>query len=299
MIITSTALTGIYNGFSMAFNQGFESVESIWSKIAMKTSSVHAEETYGWMEKVPYMREWIGPRTIVGLAASGYKITNRDFEQTIGVPRNNIEDDTYGLFAPMFTEMGRSAAEQPDKMVTELLAGGFDNDCYDGQRFFDTDHPVKVTENDTAQVSNMQAGAGEPWFLLDTSRALRALVYQERRPFAKLVKKDDESDDNVFFNKEYIYGSDGRGNAGYGLWQLAFGSKATLDATNYAAARAAMHKMRGENGRKLNIKPTVLVCGPDNEEKALALLNAENIADGATNVWRGTAQLIVSAWLDA
>ncbi|TNF65538.1 MAG: hypothetical protein EP307_00025 [Rhodobacteraceae bacterium] len=29
-------------------------------------------------------------------------------------------------------------------------------------------------------------------------------------------------------------------NAGFGLWQLAFGSKAALNATNDAAARAAM-----------------------------------------------------------
>ena len=31
-------------------------------------------------------------------------------------------------------------------------------------------------------------------------------------------------DDNVFFEKKYIYGVDSRDNAGYGLWQLAYGS---------------------------------------------------------------------------
>ncbi|WP_417050343.1 Mu-like prophage major head subunit gpT family protein [Dysosmobacter welbionis] len=48
-----------------------------------------------------------------------------------------------------------------------------------------------------------------------------------RRP--QLVTKDSPSDDNVFFNKEFIYGVDARYNAGYGLWQLAFGSTGEAD----------------------------------------------------------------------
>jgi len=63
----------------------------------------------------------------------------------------------------------------------------------------------------------------DQWYLLCTKRAIRALVFQLREK-AKLVALDKDNDDNVFMRKEYLYGVDGRYNAGYGLWQLAYGS---------------------------------------------------------------------------
>ncbi len=56
-----------------------------------------------------------------------------------------------------------------------------------------------------------------------------------------------------------IFGVTGRSNAGFGLWQLAYGSKADLTPETYEAARAAMTTLRGEGGRKLNINPSLLV----------------------------------------
>lgn len=61
------------------------------------------------------------------------------------------------------------------------------------------------------------------WYLLCTKRAIRPFVFQLREK-AKLVALDRENDENVFMRKEYLYGVDGRYNAGYGLWQLAYGS---------------------------------------------------------------------------
>lgn len=63
----------------------------------------------------------------------------------------------------------------------------------------------------------------EQWYLLCTKKAIRPLVFQTREK-ARFIAKDKENDDNVFFNKEYLYGVDARYNAGYGLWQLAYGS---------------------------------------------------------------------------
>ena len=68
----------------------------------------------------------------------------------------------------------------------------------------------------------------EQWFLLCTKRPVKPFIFQlRRRP--QLVAKDSPSDDNVFFSKEFIYGVDARYNAGYGLWQLAFGSTGEAD----------------------------------------------------------------------
>lgn len=61
------------------------------------------------------------------------------------------------------------------------------------------------------------------WFLMCTTRAIKPFIFQMREK-PKLIGKDNPTDDNVFFNKEFIYGADCRCNAGYGLWQTIIGS---------------------------------------------------------------------------
>ncbi|MGP9792161.1 Mu-like prophage major head subunit gpT family protein, partial [Roseinatronobacter sp. NSM] len=73
----------------------------------------------------------------------GFTITNRKFESTISISRDDISDDRLGVFAPMIQSMGYEAAIHPDHVVFGLLAAGFDTLCYDGQNFFDTEHPVR------------------------------------------------------------------------------------------------------------------------------------------------------------
>lgn len=64
------------------------------------------------------------------------------------------------------------------------------------------------------------------WFLLCTKRPVKPLIYQQRKK-AKFVSKTNETDDNVFMSKKFIYGADSRGNAGFGFWQMAYGSDGT------------------------------------------------------------------------
>ena len=58
-----------------------------------------------------------------------------------------------------------------------------------------------------------------------------------------------------------------------------------------------MMKMTGDRGRKLGIRPTVLVVGPDNESAGRKLLNSEYASGGESNEWKGTAELIVTPWV--
>lgn len=64
------------------------------------------------------------------------------------------------------------------------------------------------------------------WFLLDTSREIKPFIFQRRKE-PKFVRKDNETDNNVFDRNEYVYGYDDRKAAGFALWQLAFGSDGT------------------------------------------------------------------------
>ncbi|MEF2968352.1 Mu-like prophage major head subunit gpT family protein [Paenibacillus sp. M1] len=290
MIVNQQALRGIYTGFKTLFNKAFDETKTQWEKVATKVPSTTGEENYKWLGRIPRMREWIGDRQIQNLEASDYTVKNKDFELTVGVDRNDIEDDTIGLYNPVIQDIGQSSATFPDELVFDLLKNGFKNKCYDGQPFFSDSHKVgkkfvsnkgkkKLTPESyaaarTAMMSltdekekslkiipdilavapaneNMGkmileadqingttntykgtatllvvpelAGADDAWYLLCTSKSLKPLIYQERKP-PKFVSMTEETDQNVFMKKQYLYGVDGRSNAGYGFWQMAYGS---------------------------------------------------------------------------
>ena len=296
MLITPSTLTTLFTGYKAAFQGAFAGVAPDWNKVAMRVPSTASIEEYGWMSALPRIREWLGDRVVQGLSAKAQTVKNRTWESTIGVEREKIEDDQVGLYTPLFAEMGRSTALFPDELVFPLLTAGFATNCYDGQFFFDTDHPVLDADGNAQSVSNTGGGSGTAWFLLDTTRMIKPLVFQDRKAF-EFVRKDDARDDNVFFQKKFIYGVDGRCVAAYGLWQLAYGSKQTLNAANFATAREAMMAMKGDYGRPLGIKPNLLVVPPSLEAEAEEILKAERNAAGATNMQRGKAELMVTAWL--
>ncbi len=297
MIINQNNLTALFRGFKLIFNKAFEGTPSDWQKIAMLVPSSTSQEVYPWLGSITRFRKWVGDRVVQNMKTHSFTIVNESFEDTVGVKKSSIEDDNYGLYNPLIGQLGQDAAAHPDELVFGLLKGGVTGLCYDGQPFFDADHPVLDASGQEASVSNVATGSGDFWCLMDTSKIVKPLIYQKRKAY-KFVALDKDNDENVFMRDEVIYGVDARCNVGFGLWQLAFGSTTTLDASNFKAARTAMRSLKGDNGRPLNIKPNLLVVGPGNEDAAEEILEAERNAQGATNVLRGKADLLVTSWLD-
>lgn len=289
-VITPDVLQAAQRGFKTAFQKGFAGVTAMYTSVCTVITSTAAEETYGWLGDMPKMREWIGDRRVKQLAAKGYSITNRKFEMTIAVERDDIEDDKLSLYNARFQMMGQSAAQHPDEIVFELINGGFSTLCYDGQNFFDTDHPVGQPGQETS-VSNMQAGSGEIWILADLSRPLKPFIFQKRRDYEFTTKEDGRTSDHVFMKDQYLYGVDARVAAGFGFWQMAFGSKAELTSANLRAAYTAMTEFKDDEGRKLNIRPTHLIVGNTNHFKARDILMSEQV-NGTTNTDRNLVQLM-------
>lgn len=295
--INSKSLDDVRVGFTSLYDGAYGKVQASWDKVAMKTNSTKGSEKYGWLGDIPGMRKWIGDRVLNNLKDYGFAIVNDDYELTVSVDRNAIEDDELGVYAPLVGMMGDSAARLPDELVYALLKGGFTAPCYDGQFFFDTDHPVLDAKGVEQSQSNHMGGAGAAWFLLDTSRPIRPLIFQERRK-PNFVALDDPKDHNVFMKKKFIYGTDGRCAAGYGLWQLATASKQTLDAAGFKAARDNLQGRKGDYDRPLALKGNLLVVGQSNEKAALDVIKAERNSAGATNVYQGLSEVLVSPYLD-
>lgn len=300
MLITRANLDALRVGFSTAFKNGLGQGSALSSRVATRVPSATKEQRYGWLGKVPNVREWLGARVLQNISESDYSIREKPWELTIAVDRDDIETDNLGIYAPLFQEMGMSTVAHPEQLVWSLLAAGFTTDCYDGQFFFDTDHPVLDANGVPQSVANTDGGAGAAWFLLDASRAIKPIILQVRREMSDIVAKDRATDDNVFDRNEYVYGVDGRYNVGYGFWQFAWGSKQALDAAHYETARASLMGMKGDHGRPLGLlsgaKP-LLVVPPSLESAGRKLLNSQLGSGGETNPWADSAELLVVPWL--
>lgn len=297
MLINEATIATAFRGFRALAADAVAAAPKHAERIAMRVTSTTTEETYHWLGSWPMMREWVGPRLVHKLKAHGYSIRNRKFESTVEIDRDTFADDKIGLHAPMVAQLGHAAAQHVEELVFGLLGDGFTELGYDGQPFFDTDHPVEdAATGATTLISNFGGGSGTAWYLLDTSQPIRPLILQwrEELEFTALNRAEDES---VFLNDKFLFGARARLNVGFGLWQLAYASKETLNATNYAAARAAMMGFRAAGGRKLGITPNLLVVPPALESAGRKLLNSELGTGGESNEWKGTAELLVSPWL--
>lgn len=288
-VINSTVLNAIRTSFRADFQNALEGVQPQYEKVASVIPSTTKSNTYGWLGAMPSFREWVGARQFQSLKEHGYAIVNKTFESSVEVSRDDIEDDNLGIYKPAVQELAREGGLFPDELVFGLLKDGFSTACFDGQNFFDADHPVNEKHDGSGadvSVANIKVNAsytGEPWYLLDTSRSLKPLIWQNRRSL-NLTTKFNPNDESVFVNNTFQFGADLRGNAGFGFWQMAYGMKDELNAENFWHAYMGMKSFTRDGGGKLKIKPTLLVVPASLERQATELLERQFKNEGGATV---------------
>ena len=228
MIINKQNIDRVFVNLKTTFNNAFDSSTAVWQKVAMKVSSSTKVEDYSWLSRFPQMREWIGEKNIKQLSAFKYSLTNKSYEATIEVDRDDLEDDQIGMLAPQAQGAGYSAKQWPDELVFGALNAGTTELCYDGQYFFDTDHPVGDTT-----VSNKSS-----------------------LPLSIATQADAKA--------------------------------------SYGAVRTAMKNIKDEEGRPLNVMPNILLVPVALEDTANALMTNDRLEDGKPNLYKGTAEVVVS-----
>lgn len=181
MLVNKANLTAVFITLKTTFNKAFEAAPSVWEKTTMKVPSGSSQNDYTWLSRFPKMIKWLGSKTIKALEAFTYTVVNDDYEATVEVDRNDIEDDNLGIYAPMAKEAGFSSKQLPDEIDAELKNNAFANLCFDGQYFYDTDHEVNG-----ASVSNKGTAA-----LSAATKTLVAASYGVAR-LAIMNFKDDE-----------------------------------------------------------------------------------------------------------
>lgn len=154
LIVNAATLSNVFTNIKTTFHKAFDAAPSQWQQTAMLVQSTGKQNDYSWLSSFPRMRKWVGDKVVKALAAFKYTIVNDDFEATVEVDRNDIEDDNLGFYGPQAESAGYSAKQLPDEIVAELKNKSFTSKCYDGQYFYDTDHAVGDGEGGTSSVSN-------------------------------------------------------------------------------------------------------------------------------------------------
>ena len=164
MLVNKQSIQQVFRSLNTLFNKAFDKAESSWDKTAMLVNSTTTTEDYAWLGTFPSLKEWVDEKTVKSLAAHDYSIKNKNWEATVAVRRDDIEDDNLGLYGPMAQDAGESGRVWPDRLVSQLKFGAFTGFCYDGQYFYDTDHPVGggvVSNKLTAPLSNATLAAAK------------------------------------------------------------------------------------------------------------------------------------------
>lgn len=148
-------------GMKTTFMKTFEKATADYEAIATTVTSSKDQETYPWLGSVPKMREWTDERQPQGLSEYYHTVVNYDWEGSLAVDRNAIEDEQYGQIELKVKELAVEAKRFFDELVFTLLAQGalttgtgyYDGKtvtCYDGGAFFATNH----SEGSSGTLSN-------------------------------------------------------------------------------------------------------------------------------------------------
>ncbi len=298
MLINKTTIAALFKNIKASFNKALAEATPVWPKVASEIPSTGTSNDYSWIkDNWPGLRKWVGDKVIKALEAAKYVVHNVPYEATIGVKRDDLEDDQTGVYAARVKAHGDAAAAWADELVADQLNGAFTTKCWDGQYMIDTDHPVgsgtvsnkgtvalscatqaaahaclgaaltamtsqkndegrplavnpnvlvvppalRIVANTLMTADRLEDGKPNPykgmfevvvwarltsataWFLMDTTKALKPLIYQPRKkPVA--VALDNPDDPNVFMKGEFLFSVEARGAAAYAFWQLIWGS---------------------------------------------------------------------------
>lgn len=139
MEITTQSLVSAKRGLQKVFDKAYHGITELWwLALALKSNSTGAEEEYHWLGSIPGLKELLGEITISNLLRHGFTIKNKEWHDTIGIKRVDIERDRLGVYNPLVELMAESAANHPGELLAQLMVDGFTATDYTKTPFFAT-----------------------------------------------------------------------------------------------------------------------------------------------------------------
>ena len=266
-VIKPERIKQLETDIKMNFQVGQDSkkVDTSHMRFTMVVPSNSASNNYQWLGEMVDVKEWVGPRKLGNVQMHVYELPNKSWENSFDVTEEEMQDNQLAGKYLNAQALGQKIMSHPAVITFEALAKGHLSPCYDGQNFFDTEHPKYAVNDGTGavtKVSNMDVGDDPEalaWFLLDTTGIVQPFVFQPRTAVRFMTNGRTDESEAFFMEKKIKFGADYRGNAGYGLWYKAYRSTQPLTAENIKKAYIAMTGFEANGGTNLEVTPDLLV----------------------------------------
>ena len=148
--IPKLLLAGMKKEFFKVYD---EEIVAAYDRVATIVKSTKSQETYPWLGAVSKIKEWKDERAPEALLEHNFVVTNRDWEGTLAVDRNAIEDEQYGQITIRVRQLAQEAKRFIGELVFQLLGegdtstgkagtnfAGLNIACYDGNPYFYATH---------------------------------------------------------------------------------------------------------------------------------------------------------------
>ena len=187
MNITPAGLQLLFQEVKLQFQSAFDTAQTTYQQICTEVPSKSRETNYGWADKIPMVREWLGERVVQNLVAQNYRLRNKKWELTLAIKREDIEDEQMELYSVGPQMMGEQAKVHPDLLCRDVIEAGQTSLTYDNATFFSGSHPVDTYSPGKGTQSNLYSTAttGSMPFNLTNLAA-------SRTNFRKLVGRDGQ-----------------------------------------------------------------------------------------------------------
>ena len=137
MDINRNLMSAVFTYISLRFKNAFTAaaVNSTYKIFCMLDGNVKSKVLeFPFLEAFAFMREWIGSRKVKNLASKKLTLTERAFEDTLGIPMRDIETDNWQQYGTIFGQMGQAGEQLWDRLAVEALTGA--GNWIDDKAFF-------------------------------------------------------------------------------------------------------------------------------------------------------------------
>jgi phage major head subunit gpT-like protein len=158
-----------------------------WEKFTTIVPSTTRIEHFINASPVPGMSEWFGHRNYGKVDSFIYSIRNKTFHNGFLAMLEDVEDEQTGFLAAKPRQLVERAKKFPGRAVLKLLSQGTTTPCFDGTNFFATSHTFGTANNlqtfttaDAGTSSATHANTYNLVALYHGNSVLKPLLWQNR-----------------------------------------------------------------------------------------------------------------------
>lgn len=143
MDINQSSLDILFRGVRLDYQSAYDSTTTWYDQLATVIPSTSREVTYGWMDRLPVLRKWLGNRVVNAAVTHARRVTNEPYEDTVALDKFDVEDDQFGIFNYAVRSLGEQSRKWPDVQLAGWLRSSASTvNGFDGVPQFSTAHPL-------------------------------------------------------------------------------------------------------------------------------------------------------------